>query len=226
MEFGLRTSRNIYKLGNGFNCGDCLRHLWTICIFMIILSAGCVVLPSGPPDETNISTPKTCRIIQTDQPVTTQECTNYTQTTTNCDDRPMNYSIIAFSENTLCTTGGSCANELLESCSKCSVAVSRCIMTIKSDEKKETGTITVGANFTLPGGAFIKEPISKTFNHGANHTFDFYQIYNLEKPIITAKCNLYVIGTPTVKECKDITKIESDCKPVTRIEKIQTEVCS
>lgn len=102
----------------------------------------------------------------------------------------------------------------------------RCILTLQSNEDSEAGTITVGANFTLPGGAFLKEPISKTFNQGTSHAFDFYQIYGPGKPINSADCDLYVIGTPTVNECIDITKIESDCKSVTKIEKIQTEVCT
>ncbi|MFH1520481.1 MAG: hypothetical protein ABID61_02440 [Candidatus Micrarchaeota archaeon] len=189
---------------------------------MLFLS-GCAL-----PLETqqNKTTTQTCRIIQTDKPVTTEECVNYTKTSTDCNERQMYYSILSLSKNTLCTADGSCAGKSIENCGKCSTAMTRCIMTINSDEQKESGTITVGANFTLPSGAFLKEPISKTFNHGTNDTFDFYQIYNPGNPINTADCNLYVIGIPTVNECNDITKIVSDCKPVTRIEKIQTEICS
>ncbi|VVC03013.1 Uncharacterised protein [Candidatus Bilamarchaeum dharawalense] len=190
----------------------------------MLIFAGCVTLPTETPNNDNTKQP-TCKIVNKELPVTRYECQNYSKTTNICDKRLLNYTVMGLSKNTLCSADGTCTGREINECKECSRAMTRCILTIKSTEKKVSGTITVQANFTFHNAAFMKDPISHVIDAGETATFDFYQIYEPGKPISTADCQLGVVGQPEIEECNDITKTETECQPVTRMESTPVEVC-
>ena len=197
-------------------------------IIAFLIFAGCVAPPPTLP-PVGLPSPvvqKNCTTIEKDVPVPKYDCTNYTVTTNVCDERPMNYSILQLSKITICSTDGACSGMPISNCDECSTALTRCALTIKSNEDSFVGAMTVSANFTLPSGAFGHPSQVKTLDPGDNATFNFNQFYNPGHPITSADCNIYVVGKPTVQDCKTLTRIESDCKQKTVIEKVPVEICT
>ncbi len=99
------------------------------------------------------------------------------------------------------------------------------MMTIKNEDLVNAGTWKMGANFTLPAGAFIKDPISIMIPPNSSAVFDFYQIYWLDQPINSAVCNLYILDVPTVNDCVQVAKTRNECRNVTTMVTTTREVC-
>ncbi|MFH1784812.1 MAG: hypothetical protein ABH842_00115 [Candidatus Micrarchaeota archaeon] len=192
-------------------------------ILVIFLFFGCIIPSDEQPLE--IQPQPVCKTVIKQHTFTRVDCQNISTTSNICSERPMNYSILSITKSNLCTAGN-CAGLPLYDCMDCGAAMTRCIMTVKNNEATQSGVIEMGAEFTFPSGAFIKNPVSKTLKAGENTTFDFYQSYSLSTQFSTPECTLSVVEEPLIEECVDITTYDSICNPVTVTEPVETIVCS
>ncbi|MBI5228369.1 hypothetical protein HY988_07285 [Candidatus Micrarchaeota archaeon] len=203
---------------NGFNSS-------VILLIGILLIAGCT--GQSAPKTTPTPEPKTiCTKVIEQIPIITEQCDNVSYTEEVCQLRELKYSVVGQTKTDLCIVSDSCAGSPLSSCRNCNRAMTRCTMTIKNLDPKETADWTVGANFTLPWAGFIKNPDSQTILPEHNATFDFYQIYSFSEVIIPASCDLYVINKPIINDCHQETRAKVVCANVTTTQSREKEVCS
>jgi hypothetical protein len=193
-------------------------------IFAALLMAGCVSPSTEVPPGKEPAKPE-CRTVTEQVPQTKEECGELAYTEPVCGLRKLNYSITQPPRVDLCIEGPGCVGKPLGDCQACTKAMTRCIMTIKNEEEQKAGTWVVGANYSLNGAGFIKEPISSTIDPGKSFAFDFNQIYNPGSPISSAKCVLFVISDPWIEDCHEETRTKIDCRNVTTTVTVQREVC-
>jgi hypothetical protein len=191
-------------------------------IIAMLLFFGCATTTEQTNDQTASTT---CYTVTQYQQTTTYDCHNVSTTSTSCTERQMDYSILGTTRTNICS-GGNCAGSELYGCMDCTSALTRCIMTIQSNEQTATGTITAGANFTFPAGAFVKNPVSQTLKPGTTAEFEFYQSYSLATSFTTPDCSIYVTEVPLIEDCVELTETEETCTPVTSNVPVQVEVCS
>ena len=152
-----------------------MKYILAICLIAIFLF-GCTSQSEQPVQQEQQK--PVCKTMTKQQTVTRSVCQNLSKTSTVCNERSMNYSILSSTTSTICTSGA-CSGISLYDCMDCSGAMTRCMSTVKSNEKNSSGIIEMAANFTFPNGAFVKNPVSHTIKPGQNTTFDFYQSYSL-----------------------------------------------
>ncbi len=196
-------------------------------IIALLLAAGCIQVPSGgtPSQQPPPAPTQTCRNVTTVTPVITEQCGNVSYTIPVCTLRKLNYSTSLRAKVDLCISDGPCNGQPLGQCEGCTSAMSRCVMDIKNNEPLQSGTWTVGANYTLGTAGFIKDPITATIDPNSSFAFDFHQIYNPGSPINSADCLLQVIKEPTIEDCHQETRTRVDCANVTSNSTTTTQVC-
>src|SRR5262249_36889181 len=155
-----------------------------------------------------------------------EECGDVSYTVPVCGLRKLNYSVTHQPKVDLCIDDGtSCTGNSLGECPDCHRAMTRCILTITNDEAQQSGLWTVGANFTLPNAAFLKDPKMVQIDPNQSYAFDFYQIYSVNPPVNSASCSLFIIKEPTVQDCHQETRTRVECGNVTQNLTKITEVC-
>lgn len=196
-------------------------------LIALLLAAGCIQVPSGTPPSTQQppAVTQTCRNVTTVTPVITEQCGNVSYTIPVCSLRKLNYSISLKPKVDLCIGDGVCNGQPLGQCQQCSSAMSRCVMIIKNNEPTQSGSWTVGANYTLGTAGFNKDPITATIDPNSTYEFDFYQIYTPGYPINSADCQLLVVKDPSIEDCHEETRARVDCANVTANSTSTTQVC-
>lgn len=203
-----------------------MRFILVFGILACLLAAGCVSPPAGEAPQQQVPEKnKTCRMVSDEVPVTKEECGDVSFTEEVCSLRKLNYSATTLPRVDLCIGDGGCTGKPLGDCAGCSKAMTRCVMRISSLEAQKSGTWVVGANYTLGNSGFEKDPISKTIGPNETADFDFNQIYTPGYPTNSASCTLAVVSEPTVEACVGHTKVETECKNVTRTESRERQVC-
>jgi hypothetical protein len=104
-------------------------------------------------------------------------------------------------------------------------AMTRCGLIITNNDLKSAGTWSVGANFTVTGGGFIMNPVSKSLAPNESYEFDFQQMYTPGSPPSSATCNVFLISAPKIDDCHDETRTTSECKDIVKYNTTQKQVC-
>jgi len=198
-----------------------LRNLLALSI-LILLVAGCVSSPSGPQPASNESN---CRNVSAQVPYQESNCTNVSITTQVCGSRALPYRMVNITRIDLCVSDGSCTGLPLSQCNACSRAMTRCGVIITNDDTNESGTWVVGANFTVSGGGFINNPVSKSLDPNESFEFDFQQMYTLGPSPSSATCDVFLVSAPKADDCHDVTRMETECTNVTAYNSTETQVC-
>lgn len=202
-----------------------------ICLSLFLVLFGCVNDDGtgGKPDQTNQSGSKSpeCKVITITEPYDELMCWNITYTEEVCDKKALEYTVSKVDRFDLCTDSGGCAGMSIVDCeSGCDFAMKRCRMNITNNDKDLAGVWVVGANFTVDGNGFIKDPITQTIKAGELYTFDITQLYNVGRTGSSVDCELFVIESPVVEDCHMESTVTPQCKSVTSYKEIQKESCN
>ncbi len=198
-----------------------MRNLLILSI-AILLVAGCVSSPSGQPSASNASN---CTNVSTQVPYQESNCTNLSVTTQVCGTRALQYHMVNVTRIDLCVSDGSCTGLPLSQCTACSRAMTRCGLIITNDDANESGTWVVGANFTVSGGGFINNPVSKSLAPNQSSEFDFQQMYTLGPSPNSATCDVFLVSAPIVDDCHGETRMQTECTNVTVYNETETQIC-
>lgn len=202
-----------------------MRYLAMISLVFVLLVAGCVSKPVIPTPNLTPSIPHICHTVTEQVPYVDLECKPVSMTNTICGIRALPYDAHPITTIHLCVTDDECVGKPLGDCQGCSRAMTRCGLLIENKDAKSSGTWTVGANFTVTGGGFMKDPVTKTLAPNESYEFDFQQMYAPGQPISSAICKVFLITAPKVDDCHDETREINDCKNVTKYTTIQKQVC-
>jgi len=202
-----------------------LKYLILIGLVSIILLAGCTTPPVTPPAQQTQPPAKVCHNETNQVTQVHEECGPVSYTIQVCGSRMLPYEAIALPLIHICSTDGPCSGGLLSNCTWCTKAMTRCMMTIHNLDKQSAGDWTVGANYTVTGGQFIKEPQTLTIGPNQTGVFDFNQFYNPGDPISSASCLIYVMSDPTIEDCHDETRTRNECVNITDIVPVTKTVC-
>jgi hypothetical protein len=195
-------------------------------ILAMLFVAGCVSPPSIlQPQNATPAAEKTCHTVSEQQPYGEVECKDVSVTNQVCGLRALPYDMHNLSILHLCVDDGGCVGLPLGDCQSCTRAMTRCGLLITNDDNKSSGVWVVGANFTVTGGGFIVNPISKTLGPGESYEFDFQQMYTPGNPISSASCAVYLMSAPKVDDCHDETRTSQECLNVTKYKTVERQVC-
>ncbi|MBD3210559.1 hypothetical protein GF318_04225 [Candidatus Micrarchaeota archaeon] len=193
---------------------------------LVMFLAGCNGVPAAPEmqegeeDESGLQ----CRNVTEEIPVVEEICEEVSYTEEVCGIRKLEYAATELPKVDLCVRDGPCVGEPLKNCPDCDKAMSRCVLVITNEDDKE-GTWEVGANYTIGAFGFNKEPVSHSIKPNESFAFDFNQLYAPGKPINSARCELFIMEEPMIDDCHDETRTVLECRNVTNIETVVTEVC-
>jgi hypothetical protein len=191
----------------------------------VLLAYGCIEsipLIEEPEEET----PQVvCKNVTEKVPAEFEECQDVAYTEQVCDRRELNYTISLAPIVHFCQIDGDCGGQPLSTCTGCVKAMTRCTMTIHNTEEKKSGSWSVGANFTVTGSVFSREPVTKTIEPGEGAAFDFQHFYSPGTPINSASCELFIKDKALIDECHEETRSKVECSNVTKMVSIQKEVC-
>ena len=199
-----------------------LRNLLALSI-LILLVAGCVSSP--PPQAPSASNVSNCSNVTAQVPYQISNCTNVSVTSQVCGSRALPFHMVKITPIDLCVSDGTCVGLPLSQCDACSRAMTRCGVMITNDDANESGAWVVGANFTVSGGGFINNPVSKTLAPNQSYEFDFQQMYTLGTSPSSATCDVFLVSSPTVNDCHDETRMQTECTNVTVYNTTETQVC-
>jgi len=194
----------------------------------MLMLAGCTTpaQPSGTADQGSTTQPVTCRMVQVQETGLVEECGPVSYTETVCGKRTLESDVTLLPKVDICSIDGPCSGLSIDECSSgCTKAMTRCVMVIKNLEDSKSGEWKVGANFTIPNAAFLKDPQALTIRPGETGTFDFYQFYSPGIPITTAECNVFVMEEPQIEDCHDETRTKDECAEVEKPVTVMREVC-
>ena len=164
-------------------------------------------------------------MVSEQQPYLEETCSDVSVTKPVCGIRALPYDMHNLSTLHLCVNDGECVGKPLGDCQTCSRAMTRCGILLSNDDKKSSGAWVVGANFSVSGGGFIRDPITKTLAPGESYEFDFEQMYTPGNPISSATCTVFLISAPKVDDCIDETRTTTECKNVTKYQAVERQVC-
>jgi|GEM_PF-2008423 len=180
-------------------------------------------LPSLQPNAT-----PSCNTVVTQEPYQGQVCQNITKSDEVCAIRELNYSLGRVTKTELCTDNSLCVNRLPDgTCvtSYCSQGMTRCMANLSNLDAQKSGTWYVGANFSIDGTVFDKNPIKADLLPLETQVMDFDLSYSMDinqkKPV----CAIF-IGTPArIQDCSLVARTVVDCQNVTQYRNVSKEVC-
>ncbi len=193
-------------------------------IMAVLLVAGCVS-PLGVPSPEQ-QPGKVCRNVTVQKPVVREECSQVQSTQEVCGLKKLAYAVSERPKADLCIIDGNCVGQPLSECPACTIAMTRCTLTITNGDAQKSGTWRVGANFTLTNAGFDKEPITRTIKPNESGVFDFQQIYGPGDPINSATCNIFIMDEAVVEDCHQETRPGTECRNVTTMTPVTTQVCN
>ncbi len=196
-----------------------------------ILLIGCVSpeleeQPTEEPEESQQPNTPECKMVTITEPYVETVCWNVTYTEEVCKIKSLKFLASSVEETHLCTKDGNCVGKPLSDCFHvCEGAMKRCKMNITNLDERYSGVWVVGANFSIDGSGFIKEPQRLEIPAGKTKTFDFTQLYALNTGGNSMKCSLYLLETPKVEDCKLVGREATECEEVTKHRKVEKEIC-
>jgi hypothetical protein len=203
-----------------------LRFVLVVPLIAMLVIAGCVTPPIvGTQPGANASAEKKCHTVSEQQPYLEESCNDVSVTKPVCGTRALPYDMKNISILHLCVDDHNCVGNPLGDCQVCTRAMTRCGTIITNKDNKSSGTWVMGANFTVTGGGFIRDPVSKTLGPGESYEFDFQQMYTPGNPISSASCNVYLVSAPKVDDCHDETRVTKECQNVTKYKTVERQVC-
>lgn len=206
-----------------------LKYPVLLVLISALLITGCISTPpfqqTNPPTQT--TTQPNCTTTIQQIPVITQQCNNVSVTTPVCGMRKLPYTVTDVPKVDLCISDGACDGQPLSKCTaNCTKAMTRCELLITNNDKNESGTWSVIANFTFGNNGFIKNPINQTIAPNASGLFDFNQLYDLNYPVSSADCSLSIILNATVNDCQQITTMQNQCNNATTYQNVSKQTCT
>ncbi len=203
-----------------------MKYLILIGMLSILLLAGCTTPPATQPTKQPVQPAQPQCHNETNQVKQVhEECGPVSYTIQVCGSRKLEYDAVALPLVNICSADGPCAGGLLSNCTFCTNAMTRCMMSIHNLDMQASGDWTVGANYTVTGGQFIKTPQTLTIAPNQTGVFDFNQFYNPGDPISSASCAIFVMSDPTVDDCHDETRTRNECQNITDIVPVTKVVC-
>ncbi len=195
-------------------------------LLIMIMAIGCVSPPPLPvPGFEEPEEEIECRTVFEEVPGLVEECEEVQYTEEVCGRRALEYISTEAPIVHLCMLDGECGGKSLAGCKYCQKAMTRCTMIIHNLDPKKSGAWTVGANFSLDGAVFSRDPVMKTIDPNETESFDFQHFYTPGVPINSATCKLFVIEEAVVDDCQDITRAREECANVTKLVIVEKEVC-
>jgi hypothetical protein len=196
----------------------------------VLLLAGCISNPSLPlqplqPFNQSLTGP-VCHNVSHQVSYVEPVCNDVSVTTQVCGSRALSYDLVNVTPIHLCVSDGNCSGRALGECRECTMAMTRCGVIITNNDLKSSGTWVVDANFTVSGGGFNMNPVTKTIAPNQSSEFDFQQMYAPGSPPSSAVCNVALSSASTVNDCHDETRTTSECKDVTFYNTTVSQVCA
>lgn len=205
-----------------------MRNIIILGLLITLLMAGCVQPPVVTPQEqeqVEEQEEEVCSTITEDVPTVVEVCEDVEYTDQVCGKRELDYTVTNVPKVDLCVRDGPCVGLPLRNCTSCSKAMTRCVLIVKNDDLKKSGTWSVSADYSVQGAGFIKEPIAQEIRPNESFAFDFFQIYVPEQPLTSATCKLWVDKAPVIDDCHEETTIKEVCENVTTVDKVTKTVC-
>jgi hypothetical protein len=202
-----------------------LKNLTILIVLGILIIAGCVSTPQAQPSQNQTVPKASCRNVTEQQPYITEVCNDIQVTKQVCGMRDIPYDYHKMTTINLCLSDGNCSGKPLGDCQVCTTAMTRCGIIITNNDKQASGAWGVAANFTVKGGGFNMNPVTKVIAPNESAEFDFQQMYTPGNPISSANCVVGLVSAPKVDDCHDETRIASECENVTKYKQVDKQVC-
>jgi len=194
-------------------------------IFLGILF-GCVSAPLQNPLQPN-ATPS-CSTVTTQEPYQEQVCQNVSKMDQVCANRELNYSLSPATKTYLCSENNLCVNWLGNgTCVTyyCSNGMTRCTANLTNLDPQKSGTWSVGANFSLDGKVFGKNPVEVTLLPSESEIVDFDLFYGMDINQLKADCSIFISTPSRIQDCSFVTTTALDCQNVTKYRDVEKQVC-
>ena len=199
-------------------------------LFVLGVFFGCLsqIQPSTNQSQAN-ATPS-CRTVITQVPYTESVCQNVSKMEQVCANKELNYSLSGINMTFICVEQTLCVNYLQNgSCAPlslyCSKGMTRCRATLINLDDQKAGIWSVGANFTLDGSVFGKNPESVTLLPNVSYVFDFEQFYEMDINQKKASCSIFVSSPAILQDCNYITTMTESCQNQTKYKETEKQVC-
>jgi hypothetical protein len=169
-----------------------------------------------------------CKTVVTQEPYNKTQCQNVSKMDEVCVNRELNYTLSPTVKTDICVSSDLCVNPYPGGgCATyyCSKGQTRCRANLTNLDPQKSGTWSVGANFTMGGSVFGKDPVVETLLPGSTVPIDFQMLYNMDVNQVRPSCVVFVKSSPIIQDCNFITRITEDCQNVTEYKNVEKQVC-